>query len=252
MKDLKPWVSLMIPNPWCMNKNRLSQIIFLKPAAMVKPKACRSLLVFLIHAALTLPITHAQIIIDPDTIVFAPRQIHTTSEEKSFTIINTGQENLHISPDDIRLLADGPQSTGLSVLTYNLWVDSDNWPARFVHMLREIRELDPDISGYDHIVIYARASEPLTNARLQLLDTSGVQGNDVTPRIYPNPAHDTINIITDPGSTVSIIDLTGRIIKTFQTTHNHHQLGISGLSLEVYLMQIVGPKSSKIEKFFVN
>ena len=94
----------------------------------------------------------AQVSVAPEQVVFKPRQVHTMSEERSIMVSNQGESNLIISPENIQLVAAGPQSTELSVLTYNLWFDTQNWPARFVHMLREIRQLDPDIIGLQEVI----------------------------------------------------------------------------------------------------
>jgi endonuclease/exonuclease/phosphatase family metal-dependent hydrolase len=41
---------------------------------------------------------------------------------------------------------------GFSVLTYNIWHDQRDWPARKAMMLAEIRELNPDIIGLQEVL----------------------------------------------------------------------------------------------------
>ncbi len=109
------------------------------------------------------------IVIEPDSYLFAPRQINTVSPEKFFFIRNQSDTPLTLVSEDIMLIADGPQSSTLSVLTYNLWFDSQSWPARFVHMLREIRELNPDIIGLQEVIQRAH----LENQAKSLADSLG-------------------------------------------------------------------------------
>jgi endonuclease/exonuclease/phosphatase family metal-dependent hydrolase len=97
-------------------------------------------------------LSSAQLTIEPASHTFQPVQIHTTSAEKTFTVVNGGEAEISILPGDIRMASQGAQSTSLSVLSYNIWFDSQNWPARFRHMLTEIRELDPDIIGLQEVI----------------------------------------------------------------------------------------------------
>ena len=94
----------------------------------------------------------AQLVINPDSWEFHPRQIGTQSEQVIFIIENQGSESITIAPEQIQILSQDAQSISLSVLTYNIWFDNQNWPARFAHMLSEIRELDPDIIGLQEVI----------------------------------------------------------------------------------------------------
>jgi hypothetical protein len=56
--------------------------------------------------------------------------------------------------------------------------------------------------------------------------------------IYPNPASDFLYIETEIGSSVNIIDYTGRVISTLITSDNKEQLNVGDLSEGIYLIRV--------------
>ncbi|MDZ7776954.1 MAG: endonuclease/exonuclease/phosphatase family protein [Bacteroidales bacterium] len=94
----------------------------------------------------------AQVEIEPSFYQFNPQQINYSSQPKSFQITNTGDDPVTIHPADIHLTGKEAQTTDLSVLTYNIWHDNQNWPQRLERMLPEIEELDPDIIGLQEVI----------------------------------------------------------------------------------------------------
>ncbi|TVQ15380.1 MAG: choice-of-anchor D domain-containing protein [Bacteroidetes bacterium] len=110
-----------------------------------------------------------QINVSPESWNFEPRQIGTQSEPVVFTIVNQGASTITIAPEQIQVVSQDAQSVSLSVLTYNIWFDNQNWPARFAHMLSEIRDLDPDIIGLQEVIQRAN----LDNQAQMLADSLG-------------------------------------------------------------------------------
>lgn len=100
---------------------------------------------------------------------FAPQQIGIPSETQEFVITNEGMESVSLSPEDIFLAASAEQGVSISILSLNIWFDSEDWPARFELMLKEIRQLDPDIIGMQEVI----QRQELNNQAMQLADSLG-------------------------------------------------------------------------------
>jgi len=94
----------------------------------------------------------AQLEADPDNYQFSPRQNGTVSEEATFTITNMGSETESIDPEQINIQASQAQSINLTIMTYNIWFDNQNWTLRLNHILSQIREENPDIIGLQEVI----------------------------------------------------------------------------------------------------
>lgn len=93
-----------------------------------------------------------ELVVSPVSHSFPDQQILQSSAPQTFDIQNTGTAPLLLSPAQIRLEAQGAQSVPFSIMTYNLWFDSQNWPARFNYMLDEIRQADPDVICLQEVI----------------------------------------------------------------------------------------------------
>jgi endonuclease/exonuclease/phosphatase family metal-dependent hydrolase len=100
----------------------------------------------------TAPGMVTELAVSPASYSFPDQQILQSSAPQVFDIQNTGSAPLALSPDQIYLEAQGAQSVPFSIMTYNLWFDSQNWPARFNYMLGEIRETDPDVICLQEVI----------------------------------------------------------------------------------------------------
>ncbi len=94
----------------------------------------------------------AEFTVSPDAWAFDDQQIGLSSDDQTFTIENTGSQPLLLSPDQIRLQGDGPQSSNVKIMTYNIWFDSQNWPARRDYMLQEMRASEADIICLQEVI----------------------------------------------------------------------------------------------------
>lgn len=90
--------------------------------------------------------------ISPTDHVYDDQQIGTSSDVQIFTLENTGGAPLDVSPDQISIRAADAQSTDFKLMTYNIWFDSQNWPARLNYMLSEIREINPDVICLQEVI----------------------------------------------------------------------------------------------------
>ncbi len=115
---------------------------------------------FLKHFSITLFISFfwvanlmAQLEAEPNSYQFSPRQTGTVSEEEAiFTITNAGTDAENLDPEQINIQGAQAQSTHLTIMTYNIWYDSQNWTLRLNHILSQIREADPDIIGLQEVI----------------------------------------------------------------------------------------------------
>lgn len=101
---------------------------------------------------LSLPSNTPELAVSPASHTFADQQILQSSAPQSFEIQNTGTVPVLLSPSQIRLEAQAAQSVPFSIMTYNIWFDSQNWPARFAHMLSEIRQANPDVICLQEVI----------------------------------------------------------------------------------------------------
>ena len=109
-------------------------------------------IILVLVAIFTITQAFAQVEVDPSTYQFHDQQVNYSSQPKSFQITNSGGDPVVIEPDDIYLTGQDAQKTNFSVLTYNIWHDSQNWPERLERMLPEIKDLEPDVIGLQEVI----------------------------------------------------------------------------------------------------
>lgn len=102
--------------------------------------------------SLTAPAGEGEISISPETFSFPDRQIGTASPDHTFTIKNIGTSAVSLEPENISIQSVNAQSIDLDIMTYNIWFDSQNWPARMNYMLSEIRAKDPDVICLQEVI----------------------------------------------------------------------------------------------------
>ncbi|WP_293871928.1 T9SS type A sorting domain-containing protein [Flavobacterium sp.] len=72
---------------------------------------------------------------------------------------------------------------------------------------------------------------------------------DYSVKVYPNPAHTTINISCNSTiQSVALYDIQGRLLETDLANNNEVSFDISGKSNGVYFIKITSDKGSKVEK----
>jgi endonuclease/exonuclease/phosphatase family metal-dependent hydrolase len=94
----------------------------------------------------------SELAISPASHSFPDQQILQSSAPQTFDIQNTGADPVLLSPSQVYLEAQDAQSVPFSLMTYNIWFDSQNWPARFNYMLGEIRQVDPDVICLQEVI----------------------------------------------------------------------------------------------------
>ena len=119
-------------------------------------------------------------------------------------------------------------------MTYNIWFDSQNWPARFNYMLEEIRSEDPDVICLQEVI--QRANLP--NQAASMADSLGYYyvftsrdpegadkrfGNAILSR-YPLEASNSVDLLPLNDFRTAIhaqIEVDGNVIDVYNT-HLHN------------------------------
>lgn len=182
--------------------------------------------------------------VSPANHSFPDQQILQSSAPQAFDIQNTGTVPLLLSPDQIRLEAQGAQSVPFSIMTYNLWFDSQNWPARFNYMLGEIREADPDVICLQEVI----QRPNLPNQAASMADSLGYYyvftsrdpegeptrfGNAILSR-YPIAATNAVDLspLSDFRTAIHAqIEIGGNVIDIYNT-HLHNTAVNQGIRIE--------------------
>ncbi|MDD2984086.1 MAG: T9SS type A sorting domain-containing protein [Crocinitomicaceae bacterium] len=78
--------------------------------------------------------------------------------------------------------------------------------------------------------------------------TLGVQKieNSVEVKLYPNPAKNLINIITDKEVSMTLMNIHGQVLNTYSSVFSH-QIDLSKLSQGIYLIRV--PGNQQIHRF---
>jgi endonuclease/exonuclease/phosphatase family metal-dependent hydrolase len=201
--------------------------------------------------ALTLPSTTPELAVSPASHTFPDQQILQSSAPQSFEIRNAGSAPLLLGPDQIYLEARGARSAPFSIMTYNIWFDSQNWPARFNYMLEEIRAEDPDVICLQEVI--QRANLP--NQAASMADSLGYYyvftsrdaegadkrfGNAILSR-YPIEATNSVDLspLNDFRTAIHAqIEVEGNVIDVYNT-HLHN----TAANRDIRIEQIQGLKN---------
>ena len=84
-----------------------------------------------------------------------------------------------------------------------------------------------------------------------LLSTDEESLNDVSVKLFPNPASDILNITSnvEQFNAVSIVDLNGRLIKSFEVNSNEVNANIQDLKPGLYIVNISNDENTVSKKF---
>ena len=77
--------------------------------------------------------------------------------------------------------------------------------------------------------------------------------NNFDVKIYPNPAHNTIEIQTNTKiENIEIIDITGKIVSTFEKLQTFQKLDVSNLQKGTYFIIINNQENTEVKKLIIN
>lgn len=170
----------------------------------------------------------SELSVSPASHSFPDQQILQSSAPQAFDIQNTGTAPLLLSPNQIRLEAQGAQSVPFSIMTYNLWFDSQNWSARFNYMLGEIREADPDVICLQEVI----QRPNLPNQAASMADSLGYYYVFTSRDPEGNPTRFGNAILSRyPIATTNAVDLSP--LSDFRTAI-HAQIEIGGNVIDIY------------------
>ncbi len=131
------------------------------------------------------------------------------------------------------LKADGNPLTGVQEITYN--------------------ELTPETAYYVVVVAKNEADEwVVVKGEVTTPQVDGLEDVNATYfNIYPNPATSTVFVETNGNAQVSIIDITGRIVKEVETTGNVTTISVDDINKGVYFIMVQDANNRIVEKLVV-
>ncbi|QQS28707.1 MAG: T9SS type A sorting domain-containing protein [Sphingobacteriales bacterium] len=87
-----------------------------------------------------------------------------------------------------------------------------------------------------------------------ITDFTGVEDNLPTSNndilIYPNPASDFITIEVHEKTTLNLLDLQGRLLKSLHLTNNAKKVDLSNLNQGIYLLELKNEKETVVKKVY--
>ncbi|MDD2385903.1 MAG: T9SS type A sorting domain-containing protein, partial [Bacteroidales bacterium] len=69
--------------------------------------------------------------------------------------------------------------------------------------------------------------------------------------VYPNPASETINIVTDNAKTITITNLVGQIVKEISVTNEIETIDISNLNAGIYFAKLSKANETAVLKIVI-
>ena len=78
-----------------------------------------------------------------------------------------------------------------------------------------------------------------------------VGDNSFEIMIYPNPAHNAVTISVDQPSTITLLDMNGRVVITAQSLCHSATLPLNDLSAGTYFVRVTSNSSTAVRKLIV-
>ncbi len=82
-----------------------------------------------------------------------------------------------------------------------------------------------------------------------ILNTSDIKNSKFA--IYPNPSNGIFNFVTEETLSITVMDLTGKVVHTVKNIDNGYTLNLSSLQKGIYVAKIVGTNSERNEKIII-
>ena len=131
------------------------------------------------------------------------------------------------------LKADGNPLTGVKEVTYN--------------------DLTP-LTAYYVVVVAKNEADEWVVVKGEVTTPEGIGYEEIEAtqfNVYPNPATSTVFVETNGNAQVSIIDVTGRVVKEMVITDNVSAINIEDINEGVYFIMIQNENNRIVEKLVV-
>lgn len=131
------------------------------------------------------------------------------------------------------LKADGNPLTGIKEITYN--------------------DLTP-LTAYYVVVVAKNEADEWVVVKGEVTTPEGIGYEEIEAtqfNVYPNPATSTVFVETNGNAQVSIIDMTGRVVKEMVITDNVSAINIEDINEGVYFIMIQNENNRVVEKLVV-
>lgn len=145
-----------------------------------------------------------------------------------------------------------PKHNKFSV-AYNRFNEGSNITSFCAGWFGDHSNQDPDDSWYQDVnpgKRYGQESLPVIGVFMTDLHTSteeSVKSNGVS--IYPNPASDIVNIVTEEQARVNVFTITGELVMAEMVSNN--TLNIEGLNAGVYIVEVITENTRATERLMV-
>lgn len=195
-------------------------------------------------------------------------RFQNTGTDTAFKVIVVDTIIGNLDPSSIRVLGASHDFTweytgqGIAEFTFDniLLPDSNvNEPAShgFVTLaVKANKDLAVGDSIYNRAGIYFDFNEPvITNKALTRIATvtSVYTQSNSTLKIYPNPAKDRVRVEwnTKERATLTLLDISGKVIRTQTLNQNYSDVDVSRLSKGMYLIQVQSVEGTSVGKLLV-
>jgi len=131
------------------------------------------------------------------------------------------------------LKADGNPLTGIKEITYN--------------------DLTP-LTAYYVVVVAKNEADEWVVVKGEVTTPEGIGYEEIEAtqfNVYPNPATSTVFVETNGNAQVSIIDMTGRVVKEMVITNNVSAINIEDINEGIYFIMIQNENNRIVEKLVV-
>ncbi|MCF8381707.1 MAG: T9SS type A sorting domain-containing protein [Bacteroidales bacterium] len=83
-------------------------------------------------------------------------------------------------------------------------------------------------------------------------NATGIKDNDFAVNVYPNPANDMFVVEVSAESSVQLIDMNGRVLRTIDHVSDKTQMNVNDLSSGIYMVKITSENSSLVKRIVIN
>ncbi len=186
--------------------------------------------------------------------VSAANQQHTTKPQPTHIVLNQGAHMVGTVISNIHAVQTGTNGEGcdsenrfvlsIPIETYLLDIEHEEDPGEITASNREVEIEEKELNTTE------RCSQEFRSSLFEGTDPT-IEVESPTANIYPNPSNGNFNIQIENASQaqISILDMTGKVVKTVNYTGG--EISIEGLSKGLYNLRIQTPEKQFTERLVI-
>ena len=113
----------------------------------------------------------------------------------------------------------------------NIDIDDNLLPSQYNPVLGD----GYDVTGIRHYAFSKNLLLPTSSSQIVTVGWAGINENDVTFSIYPNPANEMITLNVDPSALIAIYSISGAVVYNGTSTST---IDVSGLDAGIYTVAV--------------